>query len=203
MANPIDALISLYIDALSSVGQSNLANPPVRVAQIKQYLNPDKKILPDAKYKPTALTKWQDRRFVSQAEFLPDFVPMPDYLIGKPVPNTPTKIDLGFDSDPRLSNSSDLIRALNPMRLGRFTASLGKDKEDPYLSIFDAWDFDEPKSTGLVIGDREFASRGKPFNVYDRMYYAPGHNNTIPAFVHKNSRRADIPLPVEALQKVK
>lgn len=50
-----------------------------------------------------------------------------------------------------------------PFYLGNFTLSRSQDEKGHYLSYYDKYDFDVPGS-GLV---------GKPFEIYDRIYYDP------------------------------
>lgn len=50
-----------------------------------------------------------------------------------------------------------------PLQLGNFTLSKGQDERGHYLSYYDIYDFDVPGSK-LV---------GKPFELYDRLYYDP------------------------------
>lgn len=50
--------------------------------------------------------------------------------------------------------------------LGHFTASVGKGQSDPYLSVYDKWDFDSPVVSPIM---REMMTRnGKGFHVYER-----------------------------------
>ena len=49
--------------------------------------------------------------------------------------------------------------------MGEFTFSQGKDEGGSYVSYYDKWDLDNPlEKIGVV---------GKPFEIYDRIYYDP------------------------------
>ena len=50
--------------------------------------------------------------------------------------------------------------------MANFTAGLGQDERGSYLSYFDKWDLDVP-------GERNGGLVGKPFEIYDRIYYDP------------------------------
>lgn len=52
--------------------------------------------------------------------------------------------------------------------LGDFTVSLGGDAKGPYISYYDKWDLTSP-----LIGQNADKVAGKPFEVYDRLYFDP------------------------------
>lgn len=156
-----------------------------RVLQIDQYQNPDESYLPNSPYRPTNLTKFQDRAFKSLAQYLPNRIDMPKEMVGKPLPTAPTRLP-----DRRSVNL--------PLGLGAATHSLGQDEKGPYYSIFDSWDFDEPWASGAPAFLNEAVKKsGTPFNIYDRIYFPPGPNNTIPESIPTKGpgRYRDIELP--------
>jgi hypothetical protein len=194
----------------------------VRAAQTMQYQHPERDILPRSPYKPTSLTKFQDQVFRSEAGYLPQFIYLPSEVSNIPVsklktdgpiklsPEVSGKIwgdppqgdDIGFDifNDPR--------RLEKVAGLGHGTLSLGydKDKDKPYLSIFDSWDFD-PKEQGngeVHDGFSILKTMGQPFNIYDRVYFTPSYSNGhVPKMIRLGSTLmpGDIELPAERGKK--
>lgn len=187
-------LEQLLLKLITGVGKA--IYPEIRDKQIDQYQNPDKKIFPDAPYRPTSLSKFGDQRFVSQMQYMPDRIDMPKEVIGDWAPGVPRKIPMP-SAEYRINDtdSAGHESLSSALRLGNATASLGKDEKGNYMSIFDSWDFAEPGSTGLMVGENLFRESGKPFNVYDRVYYNPMPDGTVPPRISKNSRLTDIELP--------
>ena len=60
--------------------------------------------------------------------------------------------------------------ALGQFTLGQFTVASGHDEVGPYLSYYDKWD----------LAVYEASKVGKPFEIYDRMYYDPKTYTPIP-----------------------
>lgn len=59
--------------------------------------------------------------------------------------------------------------------MGNFTVGLGEDERGPYVSYYDNWDLDSSKA---LAGAPQFVQElpnklGKPFEIYDRIYYDP------------------------------
>ena len=179
-------------DLLLSVYKSPLfyGSLPYRRDQLEQYQHPEKDVLPKTNERPQDLTKFLDREFRSLRKHAPAKLIIPDEYVGKTVPDTPTTIS-------RMRPDS-----LN-MGLGQAKWSVGKDKQSPYISVFDSWDFDEPYSSGVSKGASEYLrKRGTPFNIYDRYRFA---GDTIPAWIEKDAITTDIELKpsIQALKMVK
>lgn len=123
-----------------------------------------KPTLEDSQHRPKALTKYQDRPFRRLSEDnrakMRNFV----FKLNKPLTNAPQRVT---DSDP--SNTD--------FGLGRSTISAALDENgEPYLSVFDSWDFDEKGSTQQPLDSlyRAVLQRlGKPYNVYERLPIRP------------------------------
>lgn len=52
--------------------------------------------------------------------------------------------------------------------MGDFTVGLGQDNKGPYISYYDRWDFTSDALSGKVS-----ETVGRPFELYDRLYYDP------------------------------
>jgi hypothetical protein len=176
-------------------GNSSLS-PEVRRKQVAQYLGDDTNALPDAPYRPTSLTKFQDQPFKSQYKYLPRIIQMPKEVVGKNI--NELKLPMSLEHNPSVAlggnyggiGSSNLS---NYMGLGSARTSIGKDEQGkPYLSMFDSWDFANPHDPMESI----LRTLGKPFNIYDRIPITPGPGNTIPEQVDPFSK-GDIDLPAE------
>jgi hypothetical protein len=156
-----DGLFDTLIKRLMKFNSS--MQPQVRTDQVEQYLNPDQDIIPKTDYRPTKLTKFLNRTFRSQAEYMPSTIELPDSIVGKAPPAEPVKLDsqtvFGHGPNPKLmfEENMPLERRLG---LGNATISIGGGPS-PYLSIFDSWD--DPSRQNYI--DRQ----GVPFNVYDRI----------------------------------
>lgn len=71
-----------------------------------------------------------------------------------------------------------VVQARNTDVLGSFTIGLGEDEKGPYISYYDIWDFSPEvleAGYGHIPGIRKIAEQapGKPFEIYDRLYYDP------------------------------
>lgn len=59
--------------------------------------------------------------------------------------------------------------------MGQFTMGAGKDDRGPYISYYDRWDLDANPVEG------EKGRIGKPYEIYDRLYYDPQTYDPLPA----------------------
>jgi hypothetical protein len=151
------------------------ADWPARQAEVDQFLG--EKALPDAPYRPTSLTRFTDRPFKSIAAHYPAEIQMAS-LAGRDL----SKMDLPYAVDPE-----EMPKAVHPRQkrmtplplalgLGEARVGIGRDGNRYYVSVFDSWDFDSgPNQGGIKFDVVEAVLRrgGKPFNVYDRVYFEP------------------------------
>ena len=69
------------------------------------------------------------------------------------------------------SKSKKLVLEDDSMTMGQYTASIGEDQRGKYLSYYDRWDIN-PLSLKNPITKKEINTDiGKPFELYDRVYY--------------------------------
>ncbi|MBI4437724.1 hypothetical protein HY631_02120 [Candidatus Uhrbacteria bacterium] len=55
--------------------------------------------------------------------------------------------------------------------MGHFTLSLGRDEKGEYVSYYDRWDFGQPGEKGEGLMALTEGLVGKPFEIYDRVYF--------------------------------
>jgi hypothetical protein len=58
----------------------------------------------------------------------------------------------------------EFLTSTTPFALADFTITVGSDERGPYISIYDIWDLDKIPGADNV---------GKPFEIYDRLYFDP------------------------------
>jgi hypothetical protein len=128
--------------------------------------------LPDQPQRPKSLTKFNDRPFKRLSDdgrkYLQDWT----FRLDQPLSTTPQ----------RLPNTSEGEGAAGlDQGLGHSTYSAALDETgNPYVSVFDSWDFDQQGNSGQGTGVIDSLSRaimkklGKPYNVYERFPLEPG-----------------------------
>jgi len=162
--------------------------------QIKQFFHPEEDVFPKTDKRPTSLTKTNDYEWRSQKDKYPSNVGLPAGIRGVDIKDIefPHKFSntlptLGMNSGKGLMGNHFLDIGTR-LGLGTATRSLGLDETgNPYLSVYDAWDFEDPADKYLTKG-------GTPFNVYDRfpinmkngkfpdqVYTGPGEDINLPA----------------------
>lgn len=181
----------------------------IRHAQIKQYTNPTERVFPDSQYRPTSLTKFRDQPFKSLMDYYPDTIEMnqklptvddlknngpyvlnQDRVFGYSPKQPLTYFDLN-DDGPKLGKE---------LGIGNGQMSLGYDpeKKKPYMSVFDSWDFktDDKQNGEIYDGFGLLDKAGSPFNTYDRVYFEPNLDHSVPSTfkVPNTSRVGDIEL---------
>jgi len=55
--------------------------------------------------------------------------------------------------------------------MGTFTVSKGEDDKGKYMSYYDKWDLNPLKLRNPFTGEQIPTDIGKPFEIYDRVYY--------------------------------
>ena len=200
MPRPFDTLIKMLFEGYAGI-QSE-----VRRKQAQQYMRPNEDILPRQPLRPTSLTKFTNQPFRSVAEYLPTGIILPPSVAGKHIADVslPKKLD---QTAANFRENPDVIKGLrlapgsmgtifgglgSNLGLGQNTVSIGGDPQHPYVSIFDSWD--DPS------GIPEIDQKGTPFNVYDRIPFQLGPDNTIPEYIPSRGRLTDINLPIEGLK---
>jgi len=190
------------------LGQRAKWEHPIRRKQIEQFMYPNQDIFPRTDLRPTSLTKFQDRTFRSMKDYIPRVIELPDYISGVPF-DLLEEIGLPYSVDqnarvlvPSQHGSAINIPLLtNSMGLGEGTVSIGKDPKtnQPYMSIFDSWDFDEPGSG--FEWTSQLRKSGVPFNIYDRIPLKMDNGKIRRIQTTKQSK--DVLLPYEGNKKRK
>lgn len=128
---------------------------------LRQYFGEE--VLPDTSQRPKSLTKYQDRRFKSLTPYNRESMRGYRFRPTSPLSSSPQRLSKGEQN--------------TDFGLGRSTLSAATDeKGNPYLSVFDSWDFDEKGSTQQPLDAlyRAVLKRlGKPYNVYERLPVRP------------------------------
>ncbi|MCW1930504.1 MAG: hypothetical protein KIH62_004295 [Candidatus Kerfeldbacteria bacterium] len=57
------------------------------------------------------------------------------------------------------------------LSLGHVMLSLGHDEDGEYIAYYDRWDFGQPGQLTLSLSEASTVVVGKPFEVYDRLYF--------------------------------
>lgn len=169
--------------------------------------------LPDQPLRPTSLTKFRDQPFKSLRSHLPNKIILPDSLANKDVDsiNYPYKLPqnevwetYGDQETPTFFGDPAPLPLVKQLSLGNATLSLGKDKDRPYLSIFDSYDF-APGAGELNSIKKWFLQRAtQPFNVYDRIpiepYVDPDNRRRLPRVI-ENSQDVNLERLVTQLKR--
>lgn len=185
---------ALYINEDGDFTGSQDKNANTSINLVDQYFG--KSTLPTSKYKPSS----------DYLEFLPSYSIKGDFdkrrlkgydmtsvlqdVAGKKVPEQVNDIDFSktiYKQNKEASTLSDILGVdLGDHRTG---VAFDKEKNLPYVSISDAWDF-EPDSYsrrgGTDAKGRAYVQAslmqqaGKPFKIYDRFYFDPKTHQYIP-----------------------
>lgn len=177
-----------------------LNSPPnlgARLAQLRQYFHPNEDVLPKTDARPTSLTNADpNQQWRSIRSWYPAQIDLPPELAGKDAKdfNYPYKIpykeslpSFGTKPGSQFRDGSDIGRVLG---LGSSTRSIGFDKDKPYFSNYDSWDF---KDTGSPL-EEYMTKGGTPFNVYDRIPFDLD-NGRFPKSIYPSQGGSDIDLP--------
>jgi len=211
MPGPIDTILD-WIAAQGFEGLGGMQDSrPVRHAQVEQYRGI--KELPESKYRPSSLSKFQDQPFKSIQNYFPAFANIRG-MGGKKIPNKGEIMDMsGKVLDPTAMEYdwlgpkglyAPIEKSMGLGGVGRAKVSAGQDEKGPYISLFDSWDFEEGSGhagEGLPYSDLErklLKRAGQPFNIYDRIYFKPNQYGEFPRTI---GAPGDIELPPDPKNK--
>lgn len=138
---------------------------------LHQYMNPDKDLIPRTNERPTRLTiNPRDKTAWRQ---------LPRSYPGSSIQEVVTK--RGFALKPeelQRIQPGQVVPLMMPYEvpdtvagLGAYTASLGRDEQGPYMSVYDKWDFDSPHVNFFTKGVMD--RLGKAYNIYERLGISP------------------------------
>jgi len=147
---------------------------------LKMFLKLEPITLKPSEFRPTSLTKYKDVPLFSIKEYLYLAPIRQRYEKGEYTwdTNLLNKI-LNMGQGDIISIPHKLSLIDSSINLAHFTASIGKDENGPYLSVFDVWGFDEgyneiwgDRSTSFFekIQPRLLEFIGEPIGFYDRLY---------------------------------
>lgn len=169
MPDPIDLLSSAIVGVVPDAWLRKMARKRATTEDqpyLSQYFG-ETDNLPDQPLRPKSLTKFQDRPFKGLSDDNRRWLENFSFKASQPLSQTPQRV-------PHSVENLD-------QGLGRSTYSAALDEAgNPYMSVFDSWDFDEPGATGKGQGTFDSIARaimkklGKPYNVYERLPLEPG-----------------------------
>ena len=78
---------------------------------------------------------------------------------------------LDVDVNTHIKTGQNVLRYDAEAIMGTFTVSKGEDDKGKYMSYYDKWDLNPLKLRNPFTGEQIPTDIGKPFEIYDRVYY--------------------------------